>query len=227
MLVLYNGHLIITVFIGFVTSLFLSKIDPSFSKLTQPLFWVVQLFYSSLFTGLGFRPRLYTLPFWFLSSIFLIWSSIHVHGIAGLFLSIISVVILVGLSLLVMKKRSDIRKEKSLVLLKDFLRDGETLNVELLCYYPKYIYTDNPIYERLFHYIFERLQYLWFSNQEVKNRFMLIIEKLDGKRKPENRQHNHFKAILEEGKQDGISEYLIKNLMDDIPTTSELERTLE
>ena len=56
---------------------------------------------------------------------------------------------------------------------------------------------------------------------------MLIIEKLDGKRKPENRQHNHFKAILEEGKQDGISEYLIKNLMDDIPTTSELERTLE
>ena len=213
-MIIYNLQLLLVILIVIPTSYFLSSLNPDFGTLGRPEFWSIVLPIACLSNGIGLNPRLYTIPLWFFSLIIIIWRSYSIYDLNGLLISLAYGLVFIALGVFIKITISKKKWNYSKLLLKEYLTNPDSKNPNILVYYPDYIYTTNPLYEKYFDAIFKSLQNYWFNKKEVNYHYLQLIQKLNQLESSEEKikQNAYLKSILEKEKKDGIPEYLLDKL---------------
>ena len=184
-MILYNLHTLLLLII-IVPLVYLSTfINPEYSGFGHPVFLGIVLFSASISAGIGMKPKLYFVPVWLFFTVVLILRTFYSYETMNGFYSILFSIgaILLGYSL---KKRMVNKKwEKAQKVLKDFTIYKKNVNPKDLIYYPDYLYTELPVYDKYLEPMFISLQKKWYNKEDVKSHYYELIEELDKRNKTE------------------------------------------
>jgi len=213
-MILYNLHTLLLLIVIVPLVYLSSYISPEYSGFGHPVFLGIVLFTSSISAGVGMKPKLYFIPVWLFFTVVLILRTFYKFGVTyGVYSVLFSIgAIFIGYML---KKRL-VKKnwQKAQLALKDFTIYKKKVDPKIVVYYPDYLYTDLPIYDKYLEPMFIMLQKKWYNKKEVKTHYYELIEELNKRNNTDEgiNQTAYFKNLLDNNAKDGIYKFSLENL---------------
>lgn len=211
-MIIFNLYSILVVAVIVGLSHLIGSYNTNFNKLFSPEFLFLSFLISSIFESLSIKSRLYFFPLWLISAFFFIWKSYVVYNLTGILISLLVFIIIILIASYIRYYFENRKWEKSKEQLKYFLEDEDMINVDSLIFYPNYIYTENPFYEKYLDFIFVKLQNVWFNRKDVKNHYLKIINLIVQRSSDDAQKVGYLKSLIESNVEKGIDEYLFENL---------------
>lgn len=191
-----------------------------FNEMSNPEFYGLTFLMATMSESLAIRAKIYYIPLWVITLAFVLYSSFKSNQLMGIIIATIFASACIILAIMIREKIETKKWKKSKALLNEYLNTGKSSNINQLLFYPNYLFTDNPFYEKYIDFVYTNSQNKWFNKTDVKEHYLSVIKKIEesAETEEERKKTAYIKSIIESKLTIGMNEYLIENLKKRIQT---------